>query len=611
MVRTILLLPCGLALAFAQNPGPPTAVTVDGQPVAASAVNAPSAVTTQSTTSAIITLTSSSAPAHAAVVLVDPLGAYLNSYLATTTGSTSTVRLSDLRPNRDYRFAVIYGDAANKPYNYQGKYYHFKTASIDKTAPTAYRIDFNTQPGAAYAGGSIYVQAFTALLGGPTPLKSGALWIQLEDSGVSISPVMPGFAAHWTCGPEQPLVTGDKQHGCLLALDPGNWSRVPTLRLDIPANATPGAYTITATTAPQTGPAVPLSFPLTVKSPLSTIRDRQPTAPPIPGLRKWKTLMKVNANKFCKPDETMYFGVESQVWYYDGVRTFIHATDHFKSAANPKWMQCAQNIAAQYEKYVLDNKGGIPSYRHYSTGLAMLAMRGTDPKGAIAVHALAGAANGLVSLSIGYQREAALEMDDLISDARLTGIEPPLLRTYAGIVISHLSHIEHAPLTNFSQPAFDGLSMEALIRYYEYTSDLGAADARIPGVIRDHLEWIWNNATVLDTASRQYGWMPLQASAFHFWTGIQVPNTCIGVYAGLDNLVAPAAAWLWNLTQDDVWLQRGDVWFSHALDEENLNAGSWNGKQSSQIAHWSYDYVWYRSNTHPVRSLNDPLYNKP
>ena len=61
----------------------------------------------------------------------------------------------------------------------------------------------------------------------------------------------------------------------------------------------------------------------------------------------------------------------------------------------------------------------------------------------------------------------------------------------------------------------------------------------------------------------------------------------------LNNLVAPAFAWYYNVTgnAEPVYLTAGDEMFSHALD----TAISYNGKIFSQNYRWSFDYVRWRS----------------
>jgi hypothetical protein len=119
-------------------------------------------------------------------------------------------------------------------------------------------------------------------------------------------------------------------------------------------------------------------------------------------------------------------------------------------------------------------------------------------------------------------------------------------------------------------PFMVGLTMEALINYYEKTGDV-----RIPTQIRLAADGLWSTA-----------WVPASSSFYYESAGDQT----VGI-ADLNLLIAPAYAWLWQKTGAAKYLQSGDQVFAGGV----LYANFWSGKQFSQNYRWSFDYVNWRS----------------
>jgi hypothetical protein len=115
-----------------------------------------------------------------------------------------------------------------------------------------------------------------------------------------------------------------------------------------------------------------------------------------------------------------------------------------------------------------------------------------------------------------------------------------------------------------------GLTMEALIGYYEQTGD-----ARIPSQIQLAADGLWSAA-----------WVPASNSFYYESTGDHTAGA-----PDLNLLIAPAYAWLWQKTGEARYLQRGDQVFAGGVSYANF----WSGKQFSQNYRWSFDYVKWRS----------------
>ena len=114
-----------------------------------------------------------------------------------------------------------------------------------------------------------------------------------------------------------------------------------------------------------------------------------------------------------------------------------------------------------------------------------------------------------------------------------------------------------------------GLTLEALINYYEKTGDV-----RIPTRIRLAADELWNSA-----------WVPISSSFYYDSSDKSVAAPDLSL------LIAPAYAWLWQKTGVGDYLQHGDQVFAGGV----LYANFWSGKQFSQNYRWSFDYVKWRS----------------
>jgi chitodextrinase len=119
------------------------------------------------------------------------------------------------------------------------------------------------------------------------------------------------------------------------------------------------------------------------------------------------------------------------------------------------------------------------------------------------------------------------------------------------------------------QPFMVGLACEALIQYYEQSRD-----PRVPPAIKAALDALWD-----------WAWVAEDKSFFYESTG----DTTQGA-PDLNMLIAPAFGWLYTMTGDPTYQQRGDLIFEGGV------LGSWlgGGKQFSQNYRWSPDYVKWR-----------------
>jgi hypothetical protein len=362
------------------------------------------------------------------------------------------------------------------------------------------------------------------------------------------------------------------------------------VRLVIPATQPVGGYTLTVTTS-YNGELATASRPINIVAPPVPI-----TAPtslpsiPIPQLLRWQSTMQTLGTKWCPaPDAVLSFGVESQVWYYDGARVFFQMSDYTKDSS---YDACALSIARQYRDYVVANSGNIPGNRVFTRGLRMAYERTGDASFKDAVILLstkniwALRANAVRDSAI---REASYIVNAFLDAEKLGAPRHPHLLRYIDYLLGHHDQIFVSKTYTIHQTFYDGLAAEALIDYYEFTGD-----ARIPPTIKTMLDWMYNSGWNKATGKLVYNPDPL---------GPTCPNSCQVYMTDLINLIVPSFAWYWSITGEAIYQERGDEIWSHALDSDI----SYSGKVFSQNYKWSFDYLrWRKGSSTPCTYAVSP-----
>lgn len=374
-----------------------------------------------------------------------------------------------------------------------------------------------------------------------------------------------------------------------------------TLQADIPEGTPPGDYPVSATIAANpdgTGASSTLHWTVHVLDWTPIMSGPGPSSfPTIPGLDAWEHYQTSSdaGQRWCSnpatPTETFAFGVESEVWYYDGARVYYQIADFTNNNA---WVNCALNISRQYRDYVLNAKGALPGWRIFSKGLARSFEEAADQKYLDAIqeigqHTSYEMYGGLASDAA--MRETAYALDYYTTqEGQLGQPRSPLMRRTAEFLMGQLlAYTDGGEIYGF-QPFFGGLAMEALIDYWQLTED-----PRVPYVVKRTLDTIWSSDYDLENHMVLYSAFPDGPFCgthtewfFDLPTGCNNPPETTRV---LNNLISPAFAWYWRLTGDNTYLAEGDDLFAHTLD----GGAPATGKQFSQIYRWSFDYVFWRS----------------
>jgi len=324
---------------------------------------------------------------------------------------------------------------------------------------------------------------------------------------------------------------------------------------DLLLRATSGGVTREATHAVTIDP---------VPSPLPYVEGNQP--PPIPRLQEWEDNMRQWGQTYCQPIPDIW---EGYVWYYDGMRVYQQIADY---TADATWLTCADFSKDVYRGYILQNNGGVPGWRVFPHGLRSDFLRNQAPASREAVHLLAlnsaYAAHG-GGVDPGLVRETAYLVHAYRAAESLGDPRHPKLDRAVDFLLGHLDAWFVSETEPYMQPFMVGLACEALIQYYEQSRD-----PRVPPAIKAALDALWD-----------WAWVAEDRSFFYESTGDTTQGT-----PDLNMLIAPAFGWLYAMTGDPTYQQRGDLIFEGGI----LGAWLGGGKQFSQNYRWSPDYVKWR-----------------
>ena len=313
----------------------------------------------------------------------------------------------------------------------------------------------------------------------------------------------------------------------------------------------------------------------------TVITETQPLppglAPPIPELANWEGRMTSYGAKHCNEAAIASAigsaGVQSEdnVWYYDGTKVYQQIARYTQDS---RWYTCAGYTNTAYRSYVLGatSSYALGGWRVFPHGLANdYESTGTVSSRDAAVrlstysaYAWSGGSSACgLSRETAYILQAYLVAEDLGEPRHpkfATAVDNALLQLYQSLVTRRCSSVS---------PFVMGLTMEALIRYYEATGD-----SRVPPAIEVAADamWVWL-------------WNPASESF------VSASTNLTGGAPDLNLLIAPAYAWLWQVTGAPRHLDRGDAIFAGGVRRAWLGAG----KAFSQNYRWSFDYVKWRS----------------
>src|SRR5207245_10768697 len=101
------------------------------------------------------------------------------------------------------------------------------------------------------------------------------------------------------------------------------------------------------------------------------------------------------------------------------------------------------------------------------------------------------------------------------------------------------------------------LTAEALIQHYETQTP---QDARIPTAVKTAMDWLWTHAWISGSQAFWYeNWI---SDSTQIPAGFWPTVSAAGAAPDLNLLIAPAFAWLYNITGDTTYRDRSDAIFA-------------------------------------------------
>ncbi len=482
-------------------------------------------------------------------------------------------------------------------------------------APSDGNFDYYVLPIGAHRvvrGYETYVLINSGMLSGTSKFQPGTYRLIIRD-------LPPHTAVHWPDQEYNGMQQGNrgttyKPNDTITLYDPE--ATQFELVTDVGGQTPPANYTLHITsTAKQTNSAQAVSknveWTLAVDPP-SPIAGKPTSYPPIPKLSTWQSQMiTYGAGNWCamknRVGQYCGDGYDQCVTYYDGERVYYQIADydavHHLTHKPEQWNSCALNSQHSYrDNYVLVQKppGAMKGYWVFPQGLYMNYQRTGDALSKSAVHDLAingysiWAGNGQMADAVNV-RETAYKLEAYWLDTKLGNDHSVQVKQLVATLLGDIDQICVSGGAGWHQPFMDGLMAEALIDYYE---DGHQDDVRIPAAIKTLADYLWDHA-----------WIPNHDAGFFYYNSYQ---SSIGMpqdsnLRNLNLLIAPMYAWLFKVTGDSTYQQRGDVIWVSGITDPPEDGIAWSGKNFSQNYRWSFDYVKWRSASAASESQSDKV----
>ena len=425
------------------------------------------------------------------------------------------------------------------------------------------------------------------------------------------------------------------------------------IRVRVPSHVTPANYTLVVTlqefnddgaTVP-VGAPISLNWPFRVYPPATFVATPPSSFPDIPGLLLWQARMQsaytgggeywctrtssavqvqsLEYGTFLGPAFALVgkFDANSQPdaskqYNYDGGRVYLQIADYSFNTPGmigyhdpfqrAHWEHCAQMVLYPYDNWLARSHGDYinePNQHLFGTGMYYARHQGESAGQALSyVTDKNGPYAGFYgSLDSRDLRFISYSWDSQIANEASGGHGPWELSWMAtDVALADLDIFQQfaADQGNSVQPLVEyhnfqlGLMLESLISQCELDNEkLRGCDPRIPLEVGKTLYALFNNFYFPDIGTTRYNFLDIPMS--HTFND---PNST-EVWANLNNLISPAAAWYWSLTSDNTIRQYADTMFQSTFkDTSNL---TWAPKQFNQIYKWSFDFVRYRSGPNP------------
>ena len=409
--------------------------------------------------------------------------------------------------------------------------------------------DFSIQvagPKSVYRGHQLYLKlSGTILAGTDTDLVT-----------VTITRLPAGVQASWVrnCCGESQIYRVYQPHMLILKAD---------------ANAALGSNTVVIAYSLPSGLTKQVTYDFTIGD-VTTMNPPAvlPANTDLPAVSLWRENAKL-ARPFCLVGN---IGVESDVWYYDGARTYFNVNNIL---GTQEMFNCAEFQNSLYRRYVLDNRGALPGWRVFPHGLATHYEKTADSSSLEALRLLMNSpwtTPSIYGIDPEVMRDISYAVNVHLENERLGMARRPGLQPLVEQLIGHLEQF-FASRQKQAQPFMVGLAAEALIAYWDVTRD-----PRIVPVLKMAADAMW-----------QESWNGTTGSFAYYNYTVPITRTFDGT-ADSNLLIAPLYGWVYQRTADVKYRAMGDAIFTAGVEKAWLGGG----KQFSQNYRWGHRYIEWR-----------------
>ena len=324
----------------------------------------------------------------------------------------------------------------------------------------------------------------------------------------------------------------------------------------------------------------------------------------------WWSLDNSNFAGYFQLPSSNYF----EAWNYDGGRVYQQILDYDSEVLGhgytPQWQRCTELAMDPYKQMMIATNGSfVREPNQFAFGMEMNQLRTGDTTNQAAIDILqhvpgfnlyfSGSAYAMSTRLSAYMMDNRLAAE-LLGEPR----DSAFILRQVDVMLGYLDQSYNFSLSNPNQQSYDihpfllGTAMEALMTYYQLDQAEGnTPDARIPLEIKKTLDWL--EATQYIPSTHTFSYQPYDVPVN--------PNLVSGLYSAteLNDLVSPAFAWYWYLTNNSTYLTQGDDLFNHVWDSAGAagslvgNGWTWSVKEFNQVYKWSFDYVRYRTGHNP------------
>ena len=333
----------------------------------------------------------------------------------------------------------------------------------------------------------------------------------------------------------------------------------------------------------------------------------------------WWSLDNGNFVGWFDLTSSIYF----QAWNYDGGRIYQQIADYSWNTQNlpdngyhndmqrAHWKRCSALAEEPYRDSLIASLGGnVREPNQFAYGMEMNYLRTGDSTNLTGLNNLVHAPgwNLFFSGSILAQsvRLSAYMLDNQLANeiAGQTRDSAIVLRA-VDVMLGYLDQSYNLNFSNPNQQAYDvhpflvGTALEALINYYQLdVAEGNTPDARIPLEIQKTLDWLEATEYIPQTHTFAYNAYDLPQNPGLVGGGLFQATE-------LNDLIAPAYAWYWYMSNNPTYMNEGDDLFNHVFDSAGGygslpgSGWTWSVKEYNQVYKWSFDFVRWRTGMNP------------